>query len=229
MEDSVKSKLLGLKSWKAEQATTPVAASAAPRRATNRELLATIRSERTTEVERSRAADTLRRQIRTLCAAAISRCGDASLSGGELEDLTQDVLIRLLQCPTACDPTPAYVAKVAANLLIDQRRHRSRRGQNLAPLSLDEPVEDGPARDVIDPDECVEDKVLARLAEVSLRSAIEKLLKPNEAIVVLRRAEGVAHEEIAAETGQSCASVRKQYERGLKRLQAHAESGYLVA
>jgi RNA polymerase sigma factor (sigma-70 family) len=225
MEDSVKNRLLQLRTWKEQQAPPP----AAPKRATNRELLAIMRDGCTTEAERSRAADTLRRQIKALCAAAISRCGDATLSGGELEDLTQDVLIRLLQSPETCDPTPAYVAKVAANLLIDRRRHRVRRGQNLAPLSLDEPVEDGPSRDVIDPDENVEDMVLSRLAETSLRAAIEKLLKPAEAKVVLRRAEGVAHDEIAAELGQSCASVRKQYERGLRRLQAHAESGYLVA
>lgn len=225
MEDSVKNRLLQLKAWKDQQAT-PVAA---PKRATNRELLAVMREARSTEAERSRAADGLRRQIKTLCAAAISRCGDATLSGGELEDLTQEVLIRLLQSPETCDPTPAYIAKVAANLLIDQRRHRVRRGQNLAPLSLDAPVEDGPAHDVVDPDENVEEVVLSRLAETSLRSAIEKLLKPAEAKVVLRRAEGAAHDEIAAETGLSCANVRKQYERGLRRLQAHAESGYLVA
>jgi len=225
MEDSVKNRLLQLKVWKDQQA----APAAAPKRATNRELLGVIRSTGSTEAERSRAADGLRRQIKTLCAAAISRCGDATLSGGELEDLTQEVLIRLLQSPETCDPTPAYIAKVAANLLIDQRRHRVRRGQNQAPLSLDAPVEDGPAHDVVDPEENVEELVLSRLAETSLRSAIEKLLKPAEAKVVLRRAEGAAHDEIAAEMGQSCASVRKQYERGLRRLQAHAESGYLVA
>jgi RNA polymerase sigma factor (sigma-70 family) len=226
MEDSAKDRLLQLRAWKEQRKEV----AAAPRRATNRELLAVVRDTRTTDAERSRAADTLRRQIKTLCAAAISRCGDATLSGGDLEDLTQDVLIRLLQSPESADPTPAYIAKVAANLLIDQRRHRARRGLNLAPVSLDEPEDgDGPAREFIDPEENVEETVLTRLAETSLRATIEKLLKPGEATVVLRRAEGAAHDEIAAELGQSCASVRKQYERGLRRLQAHAESGYLVA
>ena len=84
------------------------------------------------------------------------------------------------------------------------------------------------ARDVVDPTADVEDSVLTQLNNRALRSAIEKLLKPAEANVVLRRAEGLAHDEIALETGQSCASVRKQYERGIKRLQAYAENGLIA-
>ena len=218
-------RLHDLKAWKDRQNALPVA-PATPARKTNRELLAVIRSE-ASGVERDRAAETLRRQLKTLCAATLSRRSDGFTSG-ELEDLTQDVFLRLLQSSTSADPTPAYIVRIAANLLIDKRRHAVRRGQNQATLSLDETIEGGPARDVVDPSEGVEDSVLTRLNNRALREAIEKLLKPNEATVVLRRAEGMAHDEIALETGQSCASVRKQYERGIKRLQHYAEHGLLA-
>ena len=236
MELNAMQRLHELKAWKDRQPASanaaPVAvrpvAPATPARKTNRELLAVVRSE-ASNVERNRAAETLRRQLKTLCAATLSRRGDGFTSG-ELEDLTQDVFLRLLQSSTEADPTAAYIARIAANLLIDKRRHAVRRGQNQARLSLDETIaEGGPARDVVDPSEGVEESVLTRLNNRALRDAIERLLKPAEATVVLRRAEGLAHDEIALETGQSCASVRKQYERGIKRLQTYAENGLLVA
>ena len=230
MELNAMQRLHDLKAWKDGQraSSTPevVARPAAPARKTNRELLAVIRTS-SREFERNQAAEALRRQLKTLCAATLSRHGDG-FSSGELEDLTQDVFIRLLQASTEADPTSAYIARIAANLLIDKRRHSVRRGQNIVALSLNETVEDGPDRDAIDPAEGVEDSVLNRLNERALREAIEKLLKPAEATVVLRRAEGAAHDEIAQETGQSCASVRKQYERGIKRLQHYAEHGLLA-
>ena len=244
MELNAMQRLHELKAWKDRQpasvnaahvpasvnaapAAVRPAAPATPARKTNRELLDIARSEKSPGVERDRAAETLRRQLKTLCAATLSRRGDGFTSG-ELEDLTQDVFLRLLQSSTEADPTAAYIARIAANLLIDKRRHAVRRGQNQALLSLDETVVDGPARDVVDPSENVEESVLTRLNNRALRDAIEKLLKPNEATVVLRRAEGLAHDEIARETGQSCASVRKQYERGIKRLQTYAENGLIA-
>ena len=111
MELNAMQRLHELKAWKDRQPASvhsaPVvarpSAPATPARKTNRELLTVIRSEKSSNVERNRAAETLRRQLKTLCAATLSRRGDGFTSG-ELEDLTQDVFLRLLQSSTDADP-----------------------------------------------------------------------------------------------------------------------------
>ena len=215
--------LQGLKAWD-QQRQAVTAPPQAPRRQTNRELLRTIRAAGTSERERSRAAEQLRRQIKTLCAATLAR-QSRPLSANELEDLTQEVIVRLLQSPEGTDPSAAYIAKVATNLLIDRQRHLVRRGQEKQALSLDDTEEGTVAREVADPTARVEETVLDRIQQHSLREALLKLLKPHEALVVLRRAEGASHDEIALELGTNAACVRKQAERGMKRLREHAELG----
>ena len=190
-------------------------APAAARRSTNAELLEQVRCA-PTERARNLAAETLRRQVRSLCAAALTR-HRSGLSAQELEDLVQDVFVRLLQSPPDTDPSPAYLHRIAVNLLIDQHRHQARRGQEHAALSLDDPDSEverttpatGPG---------VEESVVAAMEARALREFMSKVLKPTEARILLRRSEGAAHDEIAAELGLSCANVRKQWERGVKRL-----------
>ena len=217
--------LQGLKAWHDQATATPAPqiTPAAPKRQTNTELLAAIRNTASSKHERDRAAEQLRRQIKSLCAATLARQA-RSLAANELEDLTQEVMIRLLQSPESTEPTGAYIARIATNLLIDRQRHLIRRGQDKQALSLDD-TEEGETRDVIDPESRVEDSVLARIQQRAIREALLTLLKPNEALVVLRRAEGASHDEIAEELGTNAACVRKQAERGLKRLREHAEAG----
>lgn len=195
---------------RADEATMP-----RPARSTNGELLEAVRCA-PTERARSAAAETLRRQVRSLCAAALARSG-RGLSAQELDDLVQDVFLRLLQSPAGTDPSPAYIHRIAANLLIDQHRHLARRGQDQVVQSLDDA--DGEAeRTAAASGPGVEESVLAALEARALRELIERLLKPTEAQILMRRSEGAAHDEIAQELGLSCANVRKQWERGVKRL-----------
>ncbi|WP_309721475.1 RNA polymerase sigma factor [Armatimonas sp.] len=223
--------LQGLKAWHDQAASAPapvvsavsVPSTVAPKRQTNKELLAVIRDDASTKAQRDRAAEQLRRQIKSLCAATLARQARTMLAN-ELEDLTQEVVIRLLQSPASTEPTGAYITRIATNLLIDRQRHLIRRGQDKQALSLDD-TEDGETRDVVDPEIRVEDGVLARIQQRAIREALLTLLKPNEAIVVLRRAEGASHDEIAEELGTNAACVRKQAERGLKRLKEHADAG----
>jgi RNA polymerase sigma-70 factor, ECF subfamily len=221
--------LQGLKAWHDQAAPKPApttTVSAAPKRQTNKELLAVIRSAESSKRERDTAAELLRRQIKSLCAATLARQA-RMLAANELEDLTQEVVIRLLQSPAGTEPTGAYIARIATNLLIDRQRHLIRRGQDKQALSLDD-TEEGETRDLPDPETRVEETVLARIQQRAIREALLTLLKPNEAIVVLRRAEGASHDEIAEELGTNAACVRKQAERGLKRLREHAEAGRLA-
>ena len=217
--------LQGLKAWHDQSAPRPVPATtpAAPKRQTNKELLAVVRDTASSKHERDRAAEALRRQVKSLCAATLSRQA-RMLVANELEDLTQEVVIRLLQSPASTEPTGAYIARIATNLLIDRQRHLIRRGQDKQAFSLDD-TEAGETRDLPDQETRVEDSVLARIQQRAIREALLTLLKPNEALVVLRRAEGASHDEIAEELGTNAACVRKQAERGLKRLKEHAEAG----
>jgi RNA polymerase sigma factor (sigma-70 family) len=213
------SALQSLKSW--DSASTQQ--NNAPKRQTNRELLDLSRSTTVTKAEQNQAAEQLRRQVKALCGAHLARQNRA-LSASELEDLTQDVILRLLQSPEGTEPSSAYIARIATNLLIDRQRHLVRRGQEKFTLSLDDTIE-GETRDILDPAARVEDTVLARIQQLSLRKALATFLKPTEATIVLRRAEGASHDEIAEELGLTCANVRKQAERGMKRLKLCADAG----
>ena len=217
--------LQGLKAWHDQAAPQPTQAtiSAAPKRQTNKELLAVIRESANSKRERDVAAEMLRRQVKSLCAATLARQA-RTLMANELGDLTQEVVIRLLQSPASTEPTSAYIARIATNLLIDRQRHLVRRGQDKQAFSLDD-TEDGETRDLPDLETRVEESVLVRIQQRAIREALLTLLKPNEALVVLRRAEGASHDEIAEELGTNAACVRKQAERGLKRLREHAEAG----
>ena len=64
----------------------------------------------------------------------------------------------------------------------------------------------------------VEESVIAAMEARALREFLARILKPTEAQILMRRSEGAAHDEIAQELGLSCANVRKQWERGVKRL-----------
>lgn len=195
---------------RAEETVTP-----RPQRSTNGELLEASRNA-PSERARSVAAEALRRQVRSLCAAALAR-SSSRLTAQELDDLVQDVFLRLLQSPPGTDPSPAYVHRIATNLLIDQHRHLARRGQDQPVQSLDEGDSEA-ERTAAAPGPGIEESVIAALEARALRELLARTLKPTEAQILMRRSEGAAHDEIAQELGLSCANVRKQWERGVKRL-----------
>ncbi len=198
--------------------------TATPRRATNAELLARTRNGKT-EGEKNRAAEELRRRVKTLCAAALDRY-TGHLTAQEADDLTQDVMVRLLCAGDENAPgeiTPAYVQRVAVNLLIDKRRHLDRRGLNKPGISVDDSEA---AIAVPDPRPTPAETAASKFQEYQLHAAIAKTLSPTEAKVVwLRVAGDLSHAEIAEELGIKEANARKHYERGLKRLRGQVEAG----
>lgn len=195
------------------------------RRSTNRELL-DVALHAPTPVERSRAADTLRRQIRSLCAALIDQKA-STLTAHEVDDLTQEVLLRLLQSRTAqsIDPTPAYLSRIATNVLIDHLRFCKRRGLTAPAVCWEDT---GGATTLADVRVCVEAEVLDRIRNDEIRAELQRALKPVEADVLWLRAEGASHGEIARDLGMGEANARKHCERGLKRLQRLALLGTLT-
>lgn len=173
-----------------------------------------------TEWERSRAAEMLRRQIRTLCAAVVDRYTSA-LTSQEVDDLAQDVFVRLLtsQADHAeavfVDPSPAYISRIAVNLIIDRRRFLKRRGLETIPTSVEDEALSATLRDEAP---SVEDTVVGRVHAADLRRALARSLSPTEAKVVWMRTEGASHEEIAVALGIKETNARKHLERGIKRL-----------
>lgn len=207
--------------------STPATTAATPRRETNGELLLRARNAATAR-ERDRAAEMLRRQIKTLCAAVIDR-HTSVLTAQEAEDLTQEVFIRLLTSAASAEkegqvlePTPAYISRIAVNLLIDQRRFLDRRGLSTPGPSLDD-AEAGVS--IPDPSEGIEEGVVGRFHRHQVREALRKSLSPVEARVVWMRSDGASHAEIAAELGIKEPNARKHHERALKRLKKLAEMG----
>lgn len=196
----------------------------AERRRTNRELLDAARNARTS-ADRSRAADALRRQIKAQCAALIDH-QFRYLVGHEVEDLTQEVFLRLLQSRTveAIDPTPAYLRRIATNVVIDYLRSCKRRGLDGPSVNFDEA---GEAGNVPDPSPSVEDEALGHLHVQEIRSVLRSSLSPVEADVLWLRSEGASHRDVAQALGVKEANARKHFERGTKRLKQLAMAGKL--
>ena len=206
--------------------TAPAPVAAQPKRAGNAELLQAARHGKTA-TERDRAAEELRRRVKTLCAAALDRY-TSHLTAQEADDLTQDVLMRLLCAASDEESAPveisaSYIGRVAVNLLIDKRRSLDRRGLNKLGVSVDDCEA---AIAIPDPAPIPADQVADSFHEYQLQAAIQQMLSPTEAKVVwLRVAGDLSHAEIADELGIKEANARKHYERGLKRLRTHADAG----
>jgi len=209
----------------------PASAAQRTRRESNAELLHIIRTS-TSERERNRAAETLRRQVKSLCAAAIDRYTSA-LTAQEAEDLTQEVVIRLLTSAAGTErdgqvvePTPAYIQRIAVNLLIDQKRFLNRRGLSRPGISVDDTEA---AVSLPDPRVSVEADVVGKFHRRDLKEALKNTLSPVEARVLWMRSDGASHGEIAEALGIKEANARKHHERGLKRLKKAAEAGLFPA
>ena len=218
--------LAGLAALRARVVTGEPTAAPQPKRAANADLLHMARHGKTAG-ERDRAAEELRRRVKTLCAAALDRY-TSHLTAQEADDLTQDVLVRLLCAANDENAVPveistAYIGRVAVNLLIDKRRSLDRRGLNKPGVSVDDCEA---AIAIPDPAPTPAQAVADSFHEYQLQAAIQQMLSPTEAKVVwLRVAGDLSHAEIADELGIKEANARKHYERGLKRLRTHADAG----
>ncbi len=194
-------------------------ATASPDRRSNRECLEAVRSTADPSLRESAAKDLIRR-CRALCAATIAR-QRAGLNADAIDDLAQDVLVKLLASPEGTDPSPAYIETIAAHVLIDRHRHTARRGLDGPTVSFDDP--DNGLMDLMpDATPTPEATVVERVGKERLVSAIREILRPREAEIVLRRADGDPHENIAADLGLAVPHVRKIAERAFRRLRENA-------
>ena len=127
------------------------------------------------------------------------------------DDLTQEVLLRLLRSPSSdlADPT-AWLYRVARNVIIDH--YRTRRPTT--------PLDNAPHR-VPDTatDPFADDPNIARreLAHC-LHSMVDRLPEPYRSAVTAVDLDGATHASVAARTGLSVPGVKSRVQRGRRQL-----------
>lgn len=139
---------------------------------------------------------------RRLMAYFLNRVGDRA----EAEDLTQQTFLRVLGADRRDVANPgAFVFRVAANLLHDQRRDRARRGGRQTVSLDDETVVLFPT-DGLTPERIL----LAREDVAQVLTALGELSETTSDIFMLFRFENLRQREIAERLGMSQAAVEKQ-------------------
>ena len=160
--------------------------------------------------DRSEHADTdaAFRDIRARLHAFIARRVESPQTA---EDLTQEVLRRLLRSPSGelADPT-AWLYRVARNVIIDHYR-----GRHPTKLLDTDPVRAADA--AIDPFADDPDTARREVAHC-LRSLIEQLPEPYRSAVIAVDLNGATHASEATRSGLSVPGVKSRVQRGRRQL-----------
>jgi RNA polymerase sigma-70 factor (ECF subfamily) len=140
-------------------------------------------------------------------------------SASEVEDLRQEIYVRVYESARAARPTfaKAFVFSVARNLLIDRaRRNRV--------VSIDY-VGDVEALNVlveaVEPERCL----LARDALIRLQAAVDALPPRCRQVIVLRKINGLSQRDVAAHMGITEDTVERQVMNGVRKLAAAMADG----
>ncbi|HKU97243.1 MAG TPA: RNA polymerase sigma factor, partial [Vineibacter sp.] len=144
------------------------------------------------------------------------RLGSASLA----EDLTQETWVRAATASTngvpANDNPRGYLFRIAANLVIDHRRH-TRRG-----IEVDAPA---PLRDAIaDPTPSPEVIALHRSEMARLLRAVDRLPPRCRQVFLLTKVHELSYAEVAARLGISRNTVMVHMTNALAALDAHLDA-----
>jgi len=139
-------------------------------------------------------------------------------SPDDAEDLAHEVLLRLLRHddPDSIVAMKPYLFEIAKNILIDRnRRGRIRCEASHEPLSDDMPDEDQV--------EC-ERTIMAREDMECVRTGLMNLPDRTRSIFILRRMEGMRHQEIAGNLGVSLSTVEKHVRLAVQHLKGCMEN-----
>ncbi len=126
----------------------------------------------------------------------------------EAEDMTQEVLVRLLQQPEARGDS--YVFQIAQNMLIDRQRRQAVRERHLRSASA------APERDcdLVDAHVIVEGRQQLALAMATLADLPDRTRK----IFILYRFEKMTQDEIGLAFGISASAVKQQVAKAMAAL-----------
>ena len=135
----------------------------------------------------------------------------------DVDDLVQEVFIRLVRQAAIESVTQidSYVFQTAANVIRDRaRRHAARHHREHGPLSDSE----------LPPNDLSPERVLLGAEQLARAiSALEELPENTRRVFVLRRYEGMRHEEIATHLGMSVSGVRFHMEKAKAHLARRLE------
>ncbi len=143
-------------------------------------------------------------------------------TGPELDDLVQDVLLRVYRGIGSFhygSSFDTWVLRIMVNAWINALRKRSGRAQEVSLDDRPQPGDDpGPVlSEPIDPGNDPFDQILITERRQRLQAALDGL-PPRMRQCLLFRYHGYRHEEIARAQGCSVATVRKQVQNAYKRL-----------
>jgi RNA polymerase sigma-70 factor, ECF subfamily len=129
------------------------------------------------------------------------------------DDLTQDVLVRLLAHNDGRVEHPtAWLYRVARNVIIDHYRTRGSRSQGR--LDADDPASAGPAEDPFADDPQAAQRELAGC----LHPLVDQLAEPYRSAVSAVDLGGQTHTEVAHAMGLSTSGMKSRVQRGRRQL-----------
>ena len=135
-------------------------------------------------------------------------------SSVEVEDLAQEIYLRLLRAPDLLQVRnpQAYLLRVAGNVVAEWRRQ----SPPLEPFSIEE--ED------VQADECLPELMLeAALSQERLNQHLARMSPMMRAVVLLRLRDEHSYKQIAQELDLTLRQVRRYLARGYERLRSALE------
>lgn len=137
-------------------------------------------------------------------------------NAGEVEDLVQEVFLRLTVrgTPQNTDHASAYIFQTAASVLADRYRRRVVRHAD-EHVALDPDLQ---GEQDFDPARIYAGKQALNAAAAALMTMPER----TRTIFLLRRIDGLRHQAIATQLGLSVSAVEKHMVRAIEHLMAHA-------
>lgn len=152
------------------------------------------------------------REVLPLEAVLIQFLSRSGRSKADVEDLRQDVYMRVCAAATKEIPNPArpLVFTIARNLLIDRLRH-----EQVVPIDV---VENLDVLNVAIDERTPDRAVIAREELRKFQAALEKLPERERTIISMQKIEGLSTREIAERTGIPERTVRWSLNEGFRAL-----------
>lgn len=152
------------------------------------------------------------REVLPLEAVLIQFLNRSGRSKADVEDLRQDVYMRVCAAAYKEIPNPArpLVFTIARNLLIDQVRH-----EQVVPIDV---VENLDVLNVAIDERSPDRTVIAREELRKLQAALEKLSERERTAIVMQKIDGLSTREIADRTSMSERTVRRVLNEGFRAL-----------
>lgn len=125
----------------------------------------------------------------------------------EAEDLTQEVLIRMLGCDLPPGEPDIYVFRIAQNLLVDRARKAFVRERYRESVT----VEPDRALDTLDPHSIA----VGREQMATFLAALSELPERTQTMFILFRIEKLSQDEIGATYGISASAVKQQIAKAM--------------